>query len=76
MNAWTPVTTATCITLGLATENVRGYSPLKDRTGLEFRTYSEAETVANRMNEALGITPDKAYRIVCSSMIATEERES
>jgi hypothetical protein len=71
MNAWTPITTSTCITLGLATENVRGYSPLKDRTGLEFRTYPEATAAADRMNEALGITPAEAHRIVVSSMIAT-----
>ena len=71
MNAWTPVIAATYITLGLATENVAGYAPLKDHTGLEFRTYPEATAAADRMNEALGITPDEAHRIVVSSMTAT-----
>ena len=73
--AWTAVTTPNGSTLGQATENQRGYAPLMDSTGLLFESHTNAQDIADRMNEALGLTLEEAHEIVTSSMTAPDTEQ-
>lgn len=64
--AWTPVIGNDCISLGLATRNLRGYQP----TNYRFESWGEAQEFADAVNERLGFTKEQALEIVTSSMAA------
>ena len=69
--AWTAVTTRHGSTIGLSTENVRGYAPLKDHSGLIFDRHDDAQQLADQLNIATGHTLEEAHEIVVSSMTAS-----
>jgi hypothetical protein len=52
--------------IGLAEENKSGYFSCPELG--TFPTYEEASAEAKRLNRALGLTEDRALRIVLSSM--------
>jgi len=54
--------------LGIAEENVAGYSPVVDKWGAPFNTYNQAKIAADAQNARLGLTPKEAWLIVASSM--------
>jgi hypothetical protein len=74
VTAWTPVITDNGFTIGKATENVRGYSPLQDTTGLIFPTWKDAQTLADTFNENDGLAKERANEIIVSSMVSYRRR--
>lgn len=54
--------------LGMAHENVAGYTPVRDIAPLP--TYDQAADEAERRNSEMGLTTEDAARIVLSSMRA------
>ncbi len=67
--AWTPVIEGGEYTLGIATEGEQGYSPLKDKTGLVFPTWGEANVAAAERNTLMRVSVWDAAEIVASSMV-------
>ena len=64
--AFTAVTTETGVTIGMATENIRGYYLLDNMP--EFKTYAEADAVAEEFNSKMGLSKLDAFKIVASTM--------
>lgn len=58
--------------LGIAEENRAGYTPW-DKDGT-FETYEEAMAMAHKKNKEMGLTPERAFEIVASSMGAGSQR--
>lgn len=65
-SVWTPVIGDDCISLGLATRNVRGFQP----SGYRFQTWGEAQDFADAVNTKLGFSREAANEIITSSMTA------
>lgn len=67
--AYTAIVDKNGFTLGIAEENVRGYSPDPngERWGL-YKTLDEARAAADELNTRMGLTPEEAMLIVLSSM--------
>lgn len=66
--AWTAVVTGAGCSIGVADQDVAGYSPLRET--LLFPTWDEAQAEADRRNERMGLTRHEAELIVISSMRA------
>ena len=64
--AFTAVTTDTGAKLGLAIQDISGYSNFLHAP--EFETYSEAQTRAEELNSNMGLTTLEAWKIVASTM--------
>jgi len=64
--AFVPVCSGNSFGLGVAEENEPGYYP-QEQHGL-FPTYEAASVRAEELNGKLGLTPDEAAHIVCTSM--------
>ena len=66
LQAFTAVTTETGVTVGMATENIRGYYLLDNMP--EFKTYAEADAVAEEFNATMGLSKLDAFKIVPSTI--------
>ena len=64
--AFTAVITDTGATVGMATQNIKGYYLLDNMP--EFKTYAEADAVAEEFNAKMGLSPLEAFKIVASTM--------
>lgn len=71
--AWTAVVVIEGFSIGIADENVAGYSPMKEP--IYFPSYEEAQAEAERRNELMGLTRHEAALIVISSMRAQNMAE-
>lgn len=56
--------------LGVAVEGENGYHPVREDSdvGGLFGTYDEADSIAKKMNEGLGLDPREVTKIVISTM--------
>ena len=70
--AWAAVTIDNGSTLGLATENQRGYTPLAqiEQRSFIFERHADAQKLADQLNISKGLTLADAQQIVVSSMTA------
>ena len=64
--AFTAIITDTGATVGMATQDVPGYYLLDNMP--EFKTYAEADAVADEFNAKMGLSKLDAFKIVASTM--------
>lgn len=67
-DAWTVVAVGDGIGVAKVTENVAGYVIDTARTP---RSWAEGRAAAQALNDAAGVSPDEAWRVIESSMAAS-----